>query len=424
MRDFESFKEQIRDALQHLDDPRFEPDDALYESLACNPSDGPARIQSMLISAIDDLRPHPEFPESCRSRRAYDALHTHFVLGLTQEETAEQLFMSRRNLQRVQLEAIHILARRLWENARSDQPLTDATAGSVSAAPAPSPTRDESPDWEAAASLELDRLVQSAPEAVTDLSRAIAGVLDLVNVLADKHGVHIRRGFVQEGLEISIHPSALRQTLISAVGRLLPHVSREITIHANLRDGQVDIMLTGPLATAAMPSGAELIREIILPRGASARCDHSGGHVFLSILASSVDETRVLVIEDNADMVDFYRRCTTGTTYRIIHQEPSPDVERMVESLHPDLIVLDVMLPGIDGWELLTRLHENVPTRRIPIVICSVVKEAELALALGAAAFLSKPIPPRRFVEVLDRVHRQASAADQTPPASTEAVDQ
>jgi len=65
------------------------------------------------------------------------------------------------------------------------------------------------------------------------------------------------------------------------------------------------------------------------------------------------------------------------------------------------------MLPGQDGWDLLMRLHANQVTRYIPVVICSVVKEEELAYALGAAKFLSKPILPQDFIQALDQVLAQ-----------------
>jgi CheY-like chemotaxis protein len=81
-----------------------------------------------------------------------------------------------------------------------------------------------------------------------------------------------------------------------------------------------------------------------------------------------------------------------------------------VEDHRPAIIVLDVMLPDIDGWQLLTHLHEHPLTRSTPVIVCSVVKEEALALALGATIFLAKPVEPERFVEALDQVLRPTSA--------------
>ena len=79
-----------------------------------------------------------------------------------------------------------------------------------------------------------------------------------------------------------------------------------------------------------------------------------------------------------------------------------------VEACAPSIIVLDVMLPDMDGWELLAHLHEHPPTRSIPILVCSVVREEELALALGAKLYLSKPVRRQQFIQALDQALRGA----------------
>ena len=61
------------------------------------------------------------------------------------------------------------------------------------------------------------------------------------------------------------------------------------------------------------------------------------------------------------------------------------------------------MLPGIDGWELLTHLHETPHTRAIPVIVCSVIRGEEMALALGATLYLQKPIRSRQFITALDQ---------------------
>jgi CheY-like chemotaxis protein len=68
------------------------------------------------------------------------------------------------------------------------------------------------------------------------------------------------------------------------------------------------------------------------------------------------------------------------------------------------------MLPDVDGWELLTNLHEHHDTRSIPVIICSVVKRQELAAALGASLYLPKPVRRREFIQALDQVLSQGSS--------------
>ena len=100
----------------------------------------------------------------------------------------------------------------------------------------------------------------------------------------------------------------------------------------------------------------------------------------------------------------FYQRYVQGTRYQIVPLAEGTRIVEMVEANQPQVIVLDVMLPDMDGWELLTSLREHPATRSLPIIICSVVREEELALALGAARYVAKPVRRQEFVQALDQV--------------------
>jgi CheY-like chemotaxis protein len=73
----------------------------------------------------------------------------------------------------------------------------------------------------------------------------------------------------------------------------------------------------------------------------------------------------------------------------------------LAEQLVPDAIILDVMMPDMDGWELLQRLRSLPSTSAIPVIICSVFSDPELAFSLGASAVLSKPVKQADILETL-----------------------
>jgi CheY-like chemotaxis protein len=405
MFDFDTFREALRDALYHLQDPQYEPAEVLCGAVGCAPDAGAGPIQVRLAGAVEALQPDPGTPSNSRAWLHYESLYRRFVLGLTQEQTAQHLHMSVRTVQRVQGEAIHLLARQLWES----RPGADDADGAIQAA-----------DWRAQAGREVASLRETMPNAQSDVSEIVREVIGLEEALASTRGVDVTLGFVQENLVAAAHPSVLRQTLITAIGHLAPYVAAPaMTIYGNLEDGEVKITLTGSLADATRPRDVASVDEVIAPPEATLELRYRGQQVYLQVRLPAVGKRTVLVVEDNPDMVYFYRRCTTGTMYRIVHAQSDRDLFAMVAETDPDIIVLDVMLPYADGWQLLSHLSQRSETRDIPIIVCSVVKEERLALALGATAFLSKPIRPRQFVAALDRVLRPASSESSTAQESS-----
>ena len=70
----------------------------------------------------------------------------------------------------------------------------------------------------------------------------------------------------------------------------------------------------------------------------------------------------------------------------------------------PDLILLDIAMPQDEGWMVLEQLKENKLTHHIPVVICSIVNNQEKGYALGASAYLVKPILEEDLVETLNSI--------------------
>ena len=112
----------------------------------------------------------------------------------------------------------------------------------------------------------------------------------------------------------------------------------------------------------------------------------------------------ILVIDDNFDVGQLFERYTFNTRFKIYYLSNADYVFNVVEECQPKAILLDVMMPSKDGWEILGRLRQHPLTSRLPIVICTVLHEEELALALGASAFLTKPVSRASLLKVLNQV--------------------
>lgn len=127
---------------------------------------------------------------------------------------------------------------------------------------------------------------------------------------------------------------------------------------------------------------------------------------------------RILVVEDSADIADLIVRYLTRAGHTTDHLPSGSGVLRHVRTTPPDLVVLDVMLPGVDGLQVCQALRHDPTTAAIPIIMVTArADEADRVhgLELGADDYVSKPFSPKELVArvaaLLRRIHRPAATA-------------
>jgi CheY-like chemotaxis protein len=125
-----------------------------------------------------------------------------------------------------------------------------------------------------------------------------------------------------------------------------------------------------------------------------------------------LEQWPVLVIDDNADTLQLMERYASGTRYRLVGTRDPEEALALAEQIGPQVIVLDVMMPQIDGWRVLSQLRQHPQTSAIPVVVCTILSQEALALSLGASTFIRKPVTRQALLEALDR---QFEAAASTP---------
>jgi CheY-like chemotaxis protein len=96
-----------------------------------------------------------------------------------------------------------------------------------------------------------------------------------------------------------------------------------------------------------------------------------------------------------------FERYLSRTGLQVVGNTNPEQTLQLAAQLQPDLIILDVMMPRLDGWEVLQSLQSNPATKNIPVLVCSAWDEPDLAYSLGAAAFLKKPLLQRNLLDVL-----------------------
>ena len=396
------FEQEIREALFHLYDPDYAPSVDICELLGCEGRERTLAVQTAVIRAITDLKPASEAPPGAFARQVYELLHARFVLHTTLEQTAEQLHLSYSSTWRLQRTAVHELTRLLWERSRG-LPRAAGDRQDTSAPAIDDLSHPELPDWTRQAQQEVASLSARAPGARSDVLQVIESVIGLEHALVSRRPIHVEVAFAQPNLVAALHPSVLRQILITALGRLARFsLDGRVLVFARQEEGHVKIALTTANDPQARPTEQDLVTDVLPLEGVSYKAHLEGDHAFLWVRLPAVGGLTVLVVDDNPDMVTFYRRATEGTSYHIIQAPDGQSLADAARELAPDVIVLDVMLPDADGWQLLMKLRKDAATCDTPVVVCTVIRERELALSLGATAFISKPVSADQFIQALE----------------------
>ncbi len=105
----------------------------------------------------------------------------------------------------------------------------------------------------------------------------------------------------------------------------------------------------------------------------------------------------VLIIDDDPVTRRLFSAWLTEEGYSIVEASNADEGIKLADTMIPDIIILDILMPDKDGWYVLKELKSKVNTRNIPVVITSFGEEREMAFSLGAIDYFNKPINKRKF---------------------------
>ena len=115
----------------------------------------------------------------------------------------------------------------------------------------------------------------------------------------------------------------------------------------------------------------------------------------------------VLVVDDEPAVRDLMQRFLVKEGFRVVVAAGGEEGLRLAREVKPDAITLDVMMPGLDGWAVLSALKADAELGDIPVVMLTIVDDKNLGYALGASDYLTKPIDRERLVSVLAKYRRE-----------------
>lgn len=390
------FREQVRTALLHLYD--YERLDALPLGrwLRAQPGrSGQSTLHQVLLDAVEGLRPGPGTPPSAPRWRAYHILFYRFVQGMTVAEVAQQMGFGERHFRRLQARAIRLLADTLWERCDRSR-LAEAPAD---------------PGRQADLGANLAWLQSDGAPQQANLAEVVRGVQGVVARRVVALGTRVELS-LPEGLPLlSIHPLAMRQVLVSALSYALGRVpGGRIEVAAEAAGGVVRLrgMLWPGPGEPPRPTASEdleVARQLLgMYGGRLDLCPAEGGALAIEVRVPAALRPTVLIVDDNPDTATLFARYLAESRYHPVVAHSGSQAATLAQEIAPSAIVLDVMMPAQDGWEVLGLLKAHPATEAIPVIVATILTDRDLALSLGAAAFLHKPVSQAELLQTLDRL--------------------
>jgi CheY-like chemotaxis protein len=128
----------------------------------------------------------------------------------------------------------------------------------------------------------------------------------------------------------------------------------------------------------------------------------------------------ILIMDDNPGLINLFRRYLADRRVSLIEAHTAEETIEIAAKNPLQLAIVDVMMPEQDGWEVLQHLRMAPETSNLPIAVCSVLNEPEIAYGLGASAYLPKPVTQDAFLTLVEEwcaFRPQRAAMPSTAPA-------
>ena len=362
----------------------------LQPAQARSPEEAGLVLRGKLVDAIEALKPVIDVPANAQHMRTYSLLRAHYVDGITIEKAGERLNISLRQSYRDLRRGEEKVAELLWlQRHEGDQPpaVDDVALQGVEAA-----------------------LVEPRCEPI-----ALRGVLEravmAVNRLAALNAVAIELAPDAE-VVICTDPSAAHQVFVGLMSHAVQH-AQPGSLHMQLTPEPASLSLQMSYAPRAPRIGENqgVVFDpaiVTLAHRLGWSIDSAQGDSGQWITRVHIPERGanvVLVIDDNEGLGRLLERYLTGERCRVMQAVSAADGLRLASEYRPDAIVLDIMMPEVDGWEILQTLRNQPRTAGIPVIVCSVVNDPELAFSLGAAQIWRKPITQDDVIGMLRRLN-------------------
>lgn len=405
---YEEFTAGLQEVLSHLYDAAFLQRYPFVWAIS-KTEDDLRRIHEVrrcLLTAIRSLRPSAGVPAEAPDWRAYTILHLRYVEGLSPSEAMAKVGLGKSQFFREQARALDLIAQTLWRTT-TDHGLSAATPS------LPKEGGEALADRRHLAQIEAERLCTGAVWQPVAVGAALANVRPLLAALAQIKRVEFVFAPAHEFTVLHGDPSLLRQVFLNLVSYALDIEDARVLCISTFADARgqgirVDVQRKGQdnrdhaAFSHRLGIGLDMCHRLMEAMGGRVDIQPTEADTWrASLVWRSGQPAHLLVVDDNESFHHLCRRYLTGYAWHVSGATSMQAALQELATRKPEVILLDIMMPNEDGWQLLATLKGNVNTQAIPVIVCSVLNEPELAKMLGASTYLTKPVTQQALLDAL-----------------------
>ncbi len=398
----EEFRKLLKDALEHLYDTAYLEVHPLLAQLSgiatANRSTRAQELRSILKNAVEELRPPDGLPSVSPAWRSYLVLRCRYIQGMTMGQVENELGLSRRQIQRETLKGLEALASMLWANHRVKADSFSATESDL-AILLPELENELDP-------LEMELNQWQLALQNSDVHSLVNDTLWLLQATTEQQQTDIQADIPAILPPVFVDVTLTRQALFKIMRLMIQNSQNVISLTATPNDNFIVLQMCNPDRVHFLDEGDWRAAERIMHyQGGSLEFEDNLTLGFqVTIRLPVAGQTRILIIDDNQAILQLFERYLAPHHYEVQKLQSGLEALLAATEAPPDLIILDVMMPTMDGWQVLRSLQQNPITKNTPIIVCSVLKEPELAISLGASAYLKKPVDRLELLATVERI--------------------
>jgi CheY-like chemotaxis protein len=408
------FARYVKDALAGFYDPAHLETHPLAHCLAPTSSVPETRgleLRELLAETIEMLRPASTVPYDHPEWLGYRVMRERYVECRHPDEVCAELGLGRTSFYRHHRKALAAVTAILWRRCCQTADLAPAADQALDADP------------RAHAREEAAALARSSRRQRVNLSNALRDLLPLLTLCAEQEGIAITVSAPADLPATYADPAMLRQIVLNVIPEAARMAARDsLTLSVTPRAHDVLWVLHGLDAQEAarcdvsQTDGFVVSQELLDVYGGALSLECEGDEATLRFTLPTVRPWTILIVDDNPEAAELYRRYLQEVDCVLWVARDAQEVAQRLADGTPDLVLLDVLMPNEDGWSVLQRLKTDPATAHVPVVICSVLSQPRLGLALGATEVLQKPISQEDLLQtVAQLLHREDSPATVHP---------